>query len=494
MAPETASQAPRRKRPPGRPLLKALVWCASTTAALGVVGIFAGQIWLENHLKSEAFRQRAEKAVGKALNARAQISLPQRAGTSLYIDSLDARGVAQTGAPSTRFRELHAFGVRTELDLTALWRRLWKIESLSIQRMQCDLGSPSPEPREAPPSSVEGAAFPLLAKLLPKRSEILALRVERADLTREKNHLRQVRLHALPAGVSGEWLVTAEDGELLLGAFPDLAPVEVRSARVQIKRGTTILRDAQLLLRAGGQSTVHGEWRDGGTSEIRAKLEGVQIAPFLAQWWQTRLLGAVDGEVLLKTSDPGGTRMEANLSLKNGKLEALPVLSELNLFVGSPRFRSVPLRSASAKVVQTPDLTEFIGLKMDADGLLRIEGDVQIRGGQLEGLVQVGISAPLVQWLPGARSKVFAESRDGFLWTPMRIGGSPLQPVEDLSRRLTAAAAATAVETVTGLIVPGQRPAAPPDPKKPGEAVPESPLGAPVKKALEAVKSLLPGN
>ena len=295
-----------------------------------------------------------------------------------------------------------------------------------------------------------------------------------------------------PSGTEGDWALGAEDGELSLGAFPELGPLQIQSARLFLKRGSTVLRDAKLLVRSGGQCALSGEWKETDT-ELRGRLEGVPIHPFLPPWWQSRLLGAVDGEILVRQTPNASPEIEATLSMKNGKLEALPVLTELDLFLGSPRFRSVPLRSASAKVLHSARGTELRGLKMDADGLLRLEGDLLIRDGQLDGTLQVGISASLVQWLPVARSKVFSENREGYVWTPVRISGTPMQPLEDLSKRLTAAATGAVLETITNTINPQKKPGSPEE-AKPADAKPANPLIAPVKSALDAVKSLLPGN
>lgn len=493
MAAESSPPTLRRGRKSSRPLKRLLVWGAAGTLVLAVSGIFAGQIWLENHLKSEAFRLQLSKAIGRALRADTHISLPQRSGTSLYIDSLDASGAPEGQSQPARFRELHAYSARAELDLSALWRRVWRVESIAIQRAQCDLTPEAAAPAPGAPGEPAARLRPtLLARLLPNRSEIAGIRVERADIRRGSNHVKQVRIHAQPSGTEGDWALSAEGGELTLGAFPELAALQIQSARLFLKRGSTVLRDAKLLARSGGQCALSGEWKETG-SELRGRLEGVPIHPFLPSWWQSRLLGAVDGEILVRQSPNAAPEIEATLSMKNGKLEALPFLSELDLFLKSPRFRSVPLRSASAKVLHSTGGTELRGLKMDADGLLRVEGDLLIRDGQMDGTLQVGISASLVQWLPIARSKVFSENREGYVWTPVRISGTPMQPIEDLSKRLAAAAAGTVLDTVTEAINPQKKPGGSEEPK-PADAKPANPLIAPVKNALDAVKSLLPGN
>jgi hypothetical protein len=485
----------RRKRVSRSPVRKLLLWGSATSAACLLAAVFGGQIWLESYLKSEQFRQHSQKAVGKALRAETRLSHPQRSGTSLYLDSLESRGLAAQAQPPARFREMDAFGVRAELDLTALWRRTWKVESLSIQRATIDLSSPAPMAASGAPPAAESEPAPVsfLAKFLPNRTEIAAIRVERADINRGDNRLRQVRIHATPAGAEAEWNLTVEDGELRIGTLPDLEPAQVQSAKLLVKKDTTILQDAKLLLRSGGHLEVMGEWPQSGNTQLRARLHGVQIQPFLAKWWQSRFVGAVDGEWILRQSASRSPEWEATLSMKNGKLEALPILSELDTFLGSPRFRSVPLRTASAKILQNEKGTEIKNLKMDADGQLRLEGDVFLRDGQMEGNLLLGLNVSLVKWLPGARSKVFTEERDGCVWTPFHVSGPITQPVEDLSKRLAAAAAGAVLDKVTDLLAPQKKPADPNQPANPPPAKDSNPLVEPIKNALDAARSLLPG-
>ena len=165
--------------------------------------------------------------------------------------------------------------------------------------------------------------------------------------------------------------------------------------------------------------------------------------------------------------------------MNGGKLESLPFLAELDAFVGSPRFRQIPLKTASAKLRRSARCTELSNLDLDADGLLRIQGNLLIENGTLNGQLKIGISPTLIQWLPGARSKVFTESRDGYIWAPMQLSGSVDQPVEDLSSRMAVAAVESVTETV-GKIPRGV-------PQNLQQVVPEAAKGL-----LDAVKSILP--
>lgn len=52
----------------------------------------------------------------------------------------------------------------------------------------------------------------------------------------------------------------------------------------------------------------------------------------------------------------------------------------------------------------------------------------------------MGATDEVLSAIPGAREKVFTESRDGYLWTSMNVSGPMKHPHEDLHDRLVAAA------------------------------------------------------
>ena len=100
---------------------------------------------------------------------------------------------------------------------------------------------------------------------------------------------------------------------------------------------------------------------------------------------------------------------------------------------------------------------------------------ITVREGKLDGVLRVGISPSLIQWLPSGRGKVFEENRDGYIWTPVRVSGTTDFPQEDLSKRLVQAAAGAVIDSLQNI-------------QKNPQNVPNA-----VKGALDALKSILPG-
>ena len=458
-----------------------LPWCLGGGLFAAVAGFFAAEAWLNSYLGSEAFRAKTEAALGRALKAEARLAPLERQGTTLASEALQLHG-----GPTASFGSAELSGIRAEVDLSGLWQRLWRIQHLDFQRLHLDLnkaaspigaaGADRDAPIGAPPaagSSTPSAPRGFLAALLPNRARIATLHTDRASFSLAGAELRQSRLTAQPAEADAGWDAVLESGEL---SAPGLPAIELQEARVALRPGGGVLRSSRLLVKKGGQASLSGEWSAGGGRDFHAKLENMVAEPFLPTWWQTRLSGLLQGNLRFQRSatDPG--TLSGELRLTGGKLEAFPLLSQLDSFVGSPRFRQVALKTASAKIKRSPGRTELSELDLDADGILRIQGTVLVQNGTLDGRMQLGIPPSIIQWLPGSRTKLFGEPRDGYVWTPFTLSGPVEQPVEDLTSRLAGAAVEAVTDTLKKL--PGNLP----------QGVPEAAKGL-----LDAVKSLLPG-
>ena len=226
-----------------------------------------------------------------------------------------------------------------------------------------------------------------------------------------------------------------------------------------------------------------GDWSAASGTKLHAQMENTSVTPFLPQWWHAKLHGSLQGTVHLTqpgSSSAGSPELSGDLRLTGGKLEGLPVLGQLDGFLGSPRFRQVALKTASARLRKTSDKTELQDIDLDAEGILRIRGGVSVEKDRLSGSLRLGISPSFIQWLPAGRNALFGEPSEGYVWVPFELTGTLENPQEDLSARLAAGAVDALTEAAKGL--PNELPKALP------KALPEAARGL-----LDAVKSILPG-
>ena len=447
------------------------LWAGASIGVLGVTALFVGQSALESYLRGETFRHKTEAALGRILHAEAALEPLERQGIALSSERLELNGTS-----GAFFSKALLHGVWAELDLGGIWKRLWKVEMIRFQRIEVNLDPPS-DSFTAPSNEAHSqplAVSPWWARFLPNRTEVAAIQTDRATLKRSGFELKETRLNAKPQ--DGGWDISLESGEL---RSPHLPAMEVSKARVSMQGKNGSLRSARLLVKTGGQVQATGEWGAETGIDLHGKLENVDVRPFLPEWWQARLRGSLIGDIrfLRNSTQPEG-QLTGELKLQNGTLEGLPLLSQLGTFIGNPRFRQVPLKNASARLTHTATRTTLKDLDLDADGVLRIRGDLSVEKGALKGSLKLGISASLIQWLPGVRSKVFDESADGYVWTPVQVSGSLEEPIEDLSPRLISEAVGAVSETVRDL--PKKLPVTP------------SPIPEAAKGLMDAVKSLIP--
>ncbi|WP_075089319.1 hypothetical protein [Verrucomicrobium spinosum] len=148
------------------------------------------------------------------------------------------------------------------------------------------------------------------------------------------------------------------------------------------------------------------------------------------------------------------------MTIKNGVVENLPLLTRIADFTRTDRFRRVALEQAKGDVTRRGADLEIRKLILQSSGLLRVEGDLDIKNGNdLNGILQVGVSTDALRWMPGAQTQVFTESRPGgppgFAWTEVRLTGTVEAPREDLSNRLLAAMGKELIAAPLGLAEKG---------------------------------------
>jgi hypothetical protein len=118
-------------------------------------------------------------------------------------------------------------------------------------------------------------------------------------------------------------------------------------------------------------------------------------------------------------------------------------------FTGRAEFRRLPISKSTADFEIQNGNFAFRNVVLESAGLLRVEGSLSVaKNKNLVGELQVGVAPALLNGIPGARSKVFTREADGFVWTPVSVGGSIDTPTENLSSRLVAAAGGAALEAV----------------------------------------------
>ncbi len=421
-----------------------MVGVAAGLPLLLMAAAFALRAWIGAYLRGEEFRQFVSRRTGDTLHADAQFAPIQFSGMRAYSDDLVAHGSPQAGFSKLRIDQL-----RAELSLRRWRERVWQIEHLDAQRVAVELdGSRVTLPQK--PAAARQAARSPAADWLPNRVEIGSASVQEFGLewgrtTSAPGGLRGTALKLTPQ--DGGWMIEGQGGELVHGKLPAL---ELAGLRALYRPGALFVQQAELRLAPSGTIHLNGEARFDDQLDLRARLAGIPLTPFLSEDWRLRLRGKLGGEVRVQSPLParGPPLLAGTLALSEGQLEALPVLDEIAVFTRLQQYRRVSLSKASAQFRQEGgqlSVTDFIA---ESEGLMRVEGNFNVAGGLIDGAFQVGVTPASLQWLPGSQARVFTESRGGYVWAPMRLSGPVGKPAEDLSPRLIAAARGAVIEKV----------------------------------------------
>jgi len=409
-----------------------------------LVGYLIGKGWVQSYLRGPEFRKFVNARIGKTLQSEVEFEPFQYNGMTIYSDSMTARGLE--GGP---FSQMQIDQLRAEFSLRRFFDRVWQVESIEAQHVGIKLdGTRLSRPPE--PEKLEAIAKQNTSGWLPNRVEIASAVIRDFELTwgdlpSTSGSLTKLAVRATPA--EGGWLIDGTKGELRAANLPTL---HVDNLRLRQREGTLFVNAAEFHGEQGGTVQAAGEVIFGDRVDLQGKFDGIDIAPFLSRDWRMRLHGRVNGEVRVQSSLPakGPIAVNGTLELKNGRLEALPVLNEVATFTRSQQFRSIALSKASARFEQKGHDIRVQDLIAESEGLIRIEGAFDIVAAQIDGTVQVGVSPTTLQWLPGSQERVFTVERDGYLWTPVRLSGPVESPTEDLTPRLVAAAGGAIMEKV----------------------------------------------
>lgn len=405
---------------------------------LAVAALAAG-LWVRSYLRSDAFRSLVAARTGQALNAEASLDPLAWSGPSVF-----SREIRATGLPQSFVGSLEAQQARAEVNFRVIFDGVWRIEQLDIQRLRATIRTP-PEtaaPGAAPPPAPPRRGF------LPNRFELGGIHAGVTDLDIEGfGRIEKTDLRLRPDGAG--WLVDASGGTL---DIPDRPPLAIIESRIRFQKGVAYITQTSLRLGNNGRVSLSGE-TGGKNFDIRADWQDIDAADLLDGVWKQRLSGNVSGSAHSVRKEGSAPVTTGVFLLTDGVLQGVPVQAAVARFTRAPQFERMPIHEISGKFTHSADATDVTDFVLESKGLVRVEGSCRISAnGKIDGDFQVGVTSQTLRWLPGSQEKVFTELRDGYQWTPVKVGGTIDTPAEDLSPRLARALGETVIETGIDII------------------------------------------
>jgi hypothetical protein len=457
-----------------------LLWSFFVLLIVGGGAALGGYLWLQNYLKSDAIRVQLEERLGSMVRGRAELATLEWSGNVVYM----AQGSLTPDSP-LGWHRVRAEGVQAHVDWSGLREQVVRVPALSVDWLQVEMPATGPgrtpdpagttgnletEADSLPPASPSSA--PLvpgwLQGWLPRRTEIDRVEVGALQVGSSGSRgkaggpkssaggvqLREVRVIAQPATDEGAWTLAGEGGELALPDFRE--PFELQTLRTRLDGRALTVNHAGARWVGDSEVTARGEIPFDGERpwKFRGLLSGLKLEDVLEPSWRGKLHGQLEADYEV---DP--VTFKADTRIKNAVVEHLPLLERVADFTRTDRFRRLVLEEVTAEVERRGDEVWIRRLVVQSAGLLRIEGEITLRGEALQGDLHVGVSNEALRWVPGAQTRVFTETRPGspagFVWTPVRLSGTRTAPGEDLSNRLLAAMGRELIEAPLGLATKG---------------------------------------
>ncbi len=354
--------------------------------------------------------------------------------------SIRSDGILVRGKPPRALAEMSAVDIRAYCSLQNIWQRKWTITRLEASRLQAAFGQ---------------AAATHLQKILPSEPalqpqietpSVLSVEIQETVVPRT-----DIFWGETPPGVG--WLkdvetrfypkdhdldIVGHGGTFRQTGWPEL---KVDSLRVHYASPKLAVQSASFLL-GPGKVGVSGEFDfgDGGGITLAVQARAIPVEPFLNGFWHGKLEGVFDSDNRIsKLSGPPVTG-EGDVRFARASVHDVPALKQVALVTRHPQFEKLKLDVLRGRYRWTGTRLEVTELEIESKGLFRIQGKFTIENDDIQGKFTIGAAPEVLEPIPGAREKVFTESRGAYLWTSMTLSGPMSHPREDLKQRLVSAA------------------------------------------------------
>jgi len=389
-----------------------------------------GAAWLlRDELLARVLPGRLASELSQLLGAEVEI------GDAGYRDGTLRVGRGVVTGEAMPFERLEFEDARTALD----WRqwREWTKSPLHIEAAKLDLvwrdgaaGSGAKIPRVSAADSLPPLDI-LAARFSFRRADAAGwqLRDTAARLRRE----------------NGAWSVSARDGFFEAPGWPamKIERLSIEQQGRDWRVPSFALADEQGGVLAGsavmedGKVTGEFSWQD------------LQVSGFLPEEAASYFSARSSGDARLEEGE-----LRGSMKLAGAETRHLPALVKLASVFRRENYDTVPWESVRFEFLRGPDGTvTFANLLAVSPAGLAVRGSGTVSARTLSADLQLGVRREGRPWLVAFVPVLFRNEKDGYLWTAVKVGGTPQKPTEDLSPRIVAAIAALpaaeAVEAAT---------------------------------------------
>ena len=401
-------------------------------------------VWLRHYLASAELRARIETHLAQQLHAAVRLQ-------PLRWDGFQVRSAELNLSQADQSVQL--MRLQTGLSPSALLQGKWSISPSRIGQLQAHLDlrllNATAKPDATLLPTTPQPAVAAAPSWLPRAYTLHSLSIEDVDASLlSSNGVFTLRGCRADLQRTSQWNQTQwhlQSGRLQL-PNATLPTLELHRASIVHQGSELYLSDSDWRVFDSASLQLFGEAHmSEGKWSLDGKLKDLNCTNLLPEDWKQKLSGKLDFEfhVIKSTDTP---QLSGQVQLRQGRLTALPILDTLAAYADTQRLRSIAFDQAESDVSWSPGEIRLRRIQIHSDGLLRIEGSLDLRRKsdsgpyELSGALRLGLSPGLLSQIPGAEEDVFSPGERGLIWTPVSIGGTTDDPTEDLSARLFAAA------------------------------------------------------
>ena len=409
-----------------------------TIGILGVLlflGLVVGYVGIRKYLHSEGFRLLLSEQASHTLGIHGEFSPFRWDGLQVDTGGFEADG---PGAMS----HVRADNLHTEVGLGAVTHGTWQLRGTNVGRLTAalDLRTGKLAADQANPAA---AVEVKKSGWIPSNLELDGLVIQdvsvKADLDSGPATLTGMQVKAEPAGPRKAYRAVIEGGHMKL-PWKLVPPVDIDRVKLRYQDQEVFVTESSATVGGHGQVRMEGEWSGvTGHHAFQGTVSDLPCADFLNTDWSKRLTGKATTTFELQGSGAESSA-QGKLTITDGVLTALPVLDRLAAYSDTRRFRELHLSEAHTEWSWQHDTTTLSHLVLASEGLIRLEGSIEIRGSVIDGNFRLGLAPGTLASIPGAETEVFLPGENGLNWAPLHITGTLEDPKEDLSDRLMAAA------------------------------------------------------
>ncbi len=402
-----------------------------------VVGVGVVHSMVRNYLRSEGFRVLLSEKVSDAANVEGEFSAFRWDGLAVDTDSYQAGGKGL-------IRKMELEGLHTEVGLGKIWDGVWQIQGSRVREIDIVLDTQAPP---TPPKAVvidEVTMQPKEKKSwMPSEFELEKIDIQELNLVAllesGQVSLTRAQVQVKPVTRNRAYDISLAGGTLNV-PYDQVPAIRLDEANLRYQENKMFLKDLTADVWSSGRLISSGEMDlKSKRYAFQGSVEGVKCSEVLSENWAKKVTGNISTSytVVNHGVEP---QAEGRLVIRNGVITALPLLDTLAAYADTTRFRVLNLNEAETDWKWRGGDLELTNILLESDGLMRVEGDLAIRGEKLDGKFMLGLAPGTLSRIPGAETDVFKRGDHGLMWAPVRITGTLDKPKEDLKNRLIAAA------------------------------------------------------